>query len=242
MRTILMRVLLPIILSLTLLPTCTVGTAAQAQGTVEGTYNPLIYSRLDVTVRLSRDGRATVDMRITIRNEGKVLVVPGYGRVPLNLRRGNSTVEILRSVDLDTGRKIEAVVLDVNGTKVVRYAMWQPLKPNEERSIELVFRVGGVLARGLLFDEFGMTIGPLSNRVEEGRLRIIPPQGEFITYSEPPGDGEWDLSGLDPGGVMRVSVEFGPLPFRSPIRGYILFWGGIAAVALVLILVRIRRR
>ena len=131
MRTLLMRVLLPTILSLTLLSTYSVGTAAQTQGTVESAYNPLVYSRLDVTVRLTRDGRATVDMRITIRNEGKVLVVPGYGRVPLNLRGENSTVEILRSVDLNTGRKIEAVVLDVNGTKIVSCLLYTSPSPRD---------------------------------------------------------------------------------------------------------------
>ncbi len=234
------RALIPLILFLAL----TAHDCARlvAQDSITDYYNPLVYRRLDITVRLAKDGWATVEMGVTIRNEGDVLVVPGYGTVPLNLRGGNSTVEVLRSIDPDTGRKVEAVVLEVNGSKVVRYAMWDPLRPGEEKRVELAFRVSGVLARGLLFDEFGMTIGPLSNRVINGGLRVVPPPGEYITYSEPPGDGEWDLSGLGPGRTMRVNVEFGPIPFRSPIRGYILLWGGVAALALILILVRIRKR
>ncbi len=221
-------------------------------------YNPLVYERLDVVVRALPNGSMLVELTAVLRNDGKVMVVPGYGRIPLTVLKQerllglplpsemalNGSVEILEAVDMGTGRDVEALVVTENGTRVIRYALWQPLKPGETSRLRLVFRIDGAVEKGVLFDELGFSLGPLSNRVEAGSLEVIAPTGATVTFSDPPSsDGRWDLSGMGPGRPFRVTVEFSSLPLpHLPVHGYLILWGGLIFLILVLILIRVRIR
>ncbi|MDK2465023.1 MAG: hypothetical protein QI223_09665 [Candidatus Korarchaeota archaeon] len=228
----------------------------------QGEYNPLVYERLEVTARVSEDGAVTVTVRATLRNDGRVPVVPGYGKLPVSgirqrsagglplpgQRRVNLSVTVLSARDLTRNVDMEVVPLWENGSLVLRYSLWQPLRPGQRESFEFSFRIENGVARGVLFDEFAFGIGPISNRVERGRVVIFPPAGSRVTYASPgPGSRgesvEWDLSGLPEGGRVRVWVEFSPLPLPMlPIKGYLVFWGALIVVMLVLIASRALRR
>ncbi len=231
----------------------------RAQRALPEEYNPLVYERLNVVVRALSDGSIEVELTATLKNEGKVVVVPGYGRIPLKVsqqeralgllplpseRTVNGSVEVLEAVNVDTGRNVEALVVVENGTQVIRYALWQPLKPGETSRLRLVFRIDGVVGKGILFDELSFSIGPLSNYVREGSLRVVPPDGLTVTFSDPPsGEGVWDLSGTGPERSFEVTVEFSALPLpRLPVHGYLVVWGGLIVLVLALILIRIIRR
>ncbi len=230
---------------------------ARAQQMLPPEYNPLVYERLDVVVRALPNGSALVEFTAALKNEGKVVVVPGYGMIPLTVsqretflglplpseRTSNGSINILGAKNLDTGRKIEALVINRNGTRAIRYSLWQPLKPGDVERIRLVFRVDGAIAQGVLFNEMDLSLGPLSNTVKEGTLRVIPPLGQRITFSDPPSEGgSWDISGTGPRGSFKISVEFSQIPLPlMPFHGYFVIWGGVILLILVLILVRLRR-
>ncbi len=236
----------------------TLHPAAAAQGE----YNPLVYEKLEVTVQVSEDGSVTVTIRATLRNDGRVPVVPGYGRLPVSgikqksagglplpgEERVNLSVTVLSARDLTRNVDMEVVPLWQNGSLVLRYSLWQPLRPGQRESFELSFRIENGVARGVLFDEFAFGIGPISNRVEQGKVVVVPPPGSRVTYASPSpaakdGSVEWDVSGLPEGGRVRVWVEFSPLPFPLlPIKGYLAFWGVLIAIMLVLIASRAFRR
>lgn len=218
-------------------------------------YNPLVYKRLQVVVRALDDGSILVNITATLRNEGKVMVVPGYGLIPLRIEShkrflglplpskvvANRTVKVVKARSFSTGKEMEALVLEENRTKVIRYALWQPLKPKQEESFNIVFMVDGAVERGFLFHELGFSLGPLSNKVIAGSLKVLPPPGMGITFSEP--KSQWDLSGMHQGGVFKATVEFSQLPLpKLPFHGYYLVWGGLIILMLAIILVRWRRR
>ncbi len=232
-------------------------SSAQAQGQqVPQEYNPLVYERLDVVVRALSNGSVLVELTATLRNEGKVMVVPGYGRIPLTVaqqerilglplpseRVVNGSVKVLEAVDVDAGKKVEALVVSENGTQVIRYALWQPLRPGESSKLKLVFRIDRSVGKGVLFDELGFSLGPLSNHVREGSLRVVAPPGATITFSYPPSsEGLWDLSGLDPGRSLKITVEFSSLPLpQLPVHGYLVLWGGLILLIIALIVIRIK--
>ncbi|GEM_PF-2291894 len=234
-------------------------SSAQAQGQqVPQEYNPLVYERLDVVLRPLSNGSVLVELTATLRNEGKVMVVPGYGRIPLTVMRQerilglplpserpvNGSVKVLEAADISTGRKVEALVMSENGTQVIRYALWQPLRPGESSKLKLVFRIDGAVEKGVLFNELGFSLGPLSNRVREGSLRVVAPPGSTITFSDPPSSsGTWDISDLDPGRPFRVTVELSSLPLpQLPVHGYFVLWGGLILLIIALIVIRIRSR
>ncbi|MDK2383765.1 MAG: hypothetical protein QI199_03000, partial [Candidatus Korarchaeota archaeon] len=194
-----------------------------AQQTLPPEYNPLVYERLDVVVRALPNGSALVEFTAALRNEGKVMVVPGYGLIPLTVsqretflglplpseKTSNGSISILEAENLDTGRKMEALIITKNGTRAIRYSLWQPLKPGDVERIRLIFRIDGAIAKGVLFDEMDFSLGPLSNTVKEGTLRVIPPPNQRITFSDPPLEGgSWDISGTRSRGSFKISVEF----------------------------------
>lgn len=226
----------------------------------QGEYNPLVYETLEVSARVSGGGSVTVTIRATLRNDGRVPVVPGYGKLPVGgvrqrtagglplpgEKRVNLSVKVLSARDLTRGLDMEVVPLWENGSLVLRYSLWQPLKPGEAESFELTLRIDDGVASGVLFDEFAFGVGPVSSRVESGRVVVVPPDGRTITYASPRPDArggegsvEWDLSGLPSGGRVRVWVEFSPLPLPLlPVRGYLLLWGVVIAAAASAILLR----
>ncbi len=231
-------------------------------------YNPLVYENLEIEVKVSGDGSLTLSIAATLRNDGRVPVVPGYGRLPVTgvrqrslsglplpgAERANLSVDVLSARDVTRGVDMEVVPLWENGSLVLRYSLWQPLRPGESESFELTIRVSDAVASGVLFDELSFGMGPFSNRVESGRVAIIPPEGRRFTYASPDPSGvnggalEWDLSGLPAGGRVSLWVEFSPLPLpRLPIKGYFVFWGGVLTAISIpvvsrLIDVSLRRR
>ncbi len=201
------------------------GAAAQAE-------NPIVFERLDVDVSLSDSGSAGFRVAGVLRNDGEVPVVPGYVILRLAPRGGgNLSVEGLEGRDPTRGAELEVVAMREGDTLIIRCSMWQPLRPGESERFEIRFEVGGVSTRGVLFEESRLTLGPLSSEVEGGRLLITPPEGEVITYADPPPEGDgWPLSGLGPGRTLDVRVETSRLPLpRLPVPGYAALWGSAAA-------------
>ncbi|RLG48958.1 MAG: hypothetical protein DRO06_00340 [Thermoproteota archaeon] len=190
-------------------------------------YNPLVFEWVEVSVSFQGDGSAVFEMRGMLKNEGEVVVVPGYGFLKVSA----PSVEDLSA--RGPGGPIEATVSEEGDLKVIRYSLWEPLEPGEAVNVSISFRVPSA-SSGLLFREAVLGVGGFSSSVERGVLQVSPPPGSHITYSSR--DLPLSLDGLPQGEGVEVEVEFGPLPARLPVKASIATWTAVLAVLAVVAL------
>lgn len=239
-----------------LIPACCWNAHAQAE------YNPLVYEEFRVEVALKQDGSAVFTVHATLRNDGRVPVVPGYGVLAINCYRqrrllmlplpgaeeGAPEVKILRAEDVTRGTKIEAVPIEENESISIRYTLWQPLRPGQRVEFELSFEIADVVASGILFNEFSAAVGPFSSRIESGFVRVVPQPGARVVYASPSPSSHsdtisWDLSGVSEGESFTFWVETSVLPLPLlPVKGYILVWSLLLLVLICLTTSRVLRR
>jgi len=197
----------------------------------QGEYNPLVFEWVKVSVSFQGDGSAVFRLCGTLKNEGNVVVVPGYGLLKV------SAPSITDLSATGPEGPIEATVSEEGDLKIIRYSLWEPLEPGETVNVSISFRVPSA-SSGLLFKEAVLGVGGFSNSVEKGVLEVLPPPGSYITYSSR--ELPLSLDGLPQGEGVEVELEFGPLPARLPVKASIVTWAAILA-ALAVIALRVGR-
>jgi len=195
---------------------------------VDAQMGPLVYKNYNVKIIILNDGSAVISYEMEIENTGTVPVVPGYGLI--NVSRGR-VVSASASI---MGRKGEAVVEG----NTVRYSVWEVISPGKSIKVEVNLTLSDFLSRGILFDEFQATIGPISYPVIRGDVEVIPPSGRNIVYIS-----KDSLNAMRPGDVAQVRGElsFIPLPLL-PFSWYPVFWTAVIAAIVLVWLLRRRVR
>ena len=195
---------------------------------VQAQMGPLIYKNYNVKIIILNNGSALLSYEMEMENVGTVPVVPGYGLINVsNGRITSASASIM-------GRKGETVI---EGNSV-RYSVWEVISPGKSIKVEVNVTVSGFLSKGVLFDEFQATIGPISYPVMKGDVKVIPPEGKNIVHLS-----KSNLNAMKPGDTAQVKGElsFLPLPLL-PFSWYPVFWTAVIAFILLIWLARRRIR
>ena len=195
---------------------------------VNAQMGPLVYKNYYVKIIILNDGSALLSYDMELENTGTVPVVPGYGLINL------SSGKVVSASSSVMGRKGEAVIEG----NAVRYSVWEVINPGKSIKVEVNLTVSGFLSKGILFDEFQATIGPISYPVIRGDVVVIPPAGKSIVYLS-----KSSLNAMKPGDIAQVRGELSyiPLPLL-PFSWYPVFWTVVIAVILLAFVIRRVRR
>jgi hypothetical protein len=195
---------------------------------VNAQMGPLVYKNYYVKIIILNDGSALLSYDMELENTGTVPVVPGYGLINL------SSGKVVSASSSVMGRKGETVIEG----NAVRYSVWEVINPGKSIKVEVNLTVSEFLSKGVLFDEFQATIGPISYPVIRGDVVVIPPAGKNIVYLS-----KSSLNAMKPGDIAQVRGELSyiPLPLL-PFSWYPVFWTAVIAVILLAFIIRRVRR
>jgi hypothetical protein len=195
---------------------------------VNAQMGPLVYKNYYVKIIILNDGSALLSYDMELENTGTVPVVPGYGLINL------SSGKVVSASSSVMGRKGETVIEG----NAVRYSVWEVINPGKSIKVEVNLTVSEFLSKGILFDEFQATIGPISYPVIRGDVIVVPPAGKNIVYLS-----KSSLNAMKPGDIAQVRGELSyiPLPLL-PFSWYPVFWTAVIAVILLAFIIRRARR
>ena len=207
--------------------------APAAQGAV------LEISDMKITVHVAE--KAHFKYEITLRNLIDKPLVSGVSElrlqkvenpnflifpIPIGERRGEVDVENLKAYSGNMNFK--SYYEKCEDYSSIYYEIWYPIEPFGERTVVVEFDAD-IVEKGLLFKSITFPVG---SDIEVKNLQISISSDWNLCYRE--GDTKY----ISNNHITFFTVEFSMLPFPLlPSRGYVLFWGTVLALGLIILLV-----
>jgi hypothetical protein len=121
---------------------------------------------------------------------------------------------------------------------VIYYEIWHPIEPSGEFTFTIEFDAD-LIEKGILFKTISIPVGA---DVDIKQLEINVNSDWKICYAEPEMENSWKAS-IPANHIAFFTAEFSLLPLPMlPVRGYLVFWGTILVVTLILAVLGLKRR
>lgn len=207
-------------------------------------------SNFKITVDV--DTLAHVRYDITLKNLIDKPVVPGIGEIRLQkaepVKVGflsipftdeRKPVKVYNVKAYSENRNFKVTVEEKEDYTLIVYEIWYPIEPKGELNFTVEYDAD-IVDSGLLFKS--VTI-PLGTDTDIKNLEINVNSDWKLTYAEPPAENTpmWKGS-LPAGSIAFFTAEFSLLPLPAmPVRGYVVFWGALLALAVILLVLGLRK-
>ncbi|WP_456467892.1 hypothetical protein [Archaeoglobus sp.] len=208
----------------------------------------------DFRINVELNGNAHIRYDITIKNLIDNPVVPGIEEIrlqkvrplkvgilpiPFTEQRMPVKVENLKVYSRD--RVFKSSVVEKGDYTAIIYEIWYPVEPGKTLNFTVEYDAD-IVDSGLLFKT--VTI-PVGTDIDIKKLEITVNSDWNLCYADPKPSGSnptWQGS-IPKGGIAFYTAEFSVLPLPIlPVRGYIVFWGSLLAIIVVLAIIGLRRR
>ncbi len=195
---------------------------------------------------------AHVRYDVTLKNLIDKPVVPGIGEIRLQkaepikvapfsvpFTEERKPVKVTNAKAYSENRNFKVTVEEKDDYTLIVYEIWYPIEPKGEMNFTVEYDAD-IVDSGLLFKS--VTI-PVGTDTDIRNLEITVNSDWKLTYAEPPASNSPMWRGSIPaGGIAFYTAEFSILPLPIlPVRGYVVFWGTLLALAAILLLIRLRR-
>lgn len=182
-----------------------------------------------VTVEMKGGNNAKVTQSFDVVNKYKDPVIPG--RAKMVLLHGLDPKNIAVTIGGSTKLLSEADIIEEDGNKVIYYEIWRPITFNERLNIVVSFDTV-IETQGILFKQLNLNFGDPELPIEKMMFNLVLPEGERITFSEPPiteknGNSvviEIPANMVEKFQTEPIDVEYSSLPLPVlPFHGYWLW-------------------
>lgn len=212
----------------------------------------------DFKVNVILNDKAHVIYSITLKNLIDKPVVPGIGEIRLQkaqpikiaflsipFTEQRLPVEV-SNVRVYSGNNVFKSSVEDKGTYTsIIYEIWYPVEPGKSLNLSIEYDAD-IVDEGLLFKTVTIPVGADMD-IRNLKISVIPNPGWHLCYTNPAPSGDnpnliWKAS-IPAGGIAFYTAEFSLLPLPLlPVRGYIVFWGALLALMILIGVLGLKRR
>ncbi|MBO8179299.1 MAG: hypothetical protein H0Z19_02270 [Archaeoglobus sp.] len=206
----------------------------------------------DFKITVDVNSLAHVRYDITLKNLIDKPVVPGIGEIRLQkveplkvafisvpFTEQRKAVKVSDVKAYSDGKTFKVSVEEKEDYTVIVYEIWYPIEPGKTLSFTVEYNAD-IVDSGLLFKS--VTI-PIGTDTDIRNLEINVNSNWKLTFAEPPaGNSPMWRGSLPAGSIAFYTAEFSMLPLPTmPVRGYVVIWGALLGLFLILLVIGLRR-